>query len=58
VLSASGVTQASCFQLECSAPKDSPKTAPESSPQTNAMTGIHQPENAVFGVTSDMQRQA
>src|SRR2546428_12402017 len=54
VLSASGVTHASRFQLECRATKESPDPAPASEPPTTATTGVDQGRNAFFGVTSDI----
>src|SRR2546427_9994635 len=54
VLSASGVTHASRFQLECRATNESPDPAPASEPPTTATTGVDQGRNAFFGVTSDI----
>src|SRR2546427_11082786 len=54
VLSASGVTHASRFQLECRATKESPEPAPASEPPTTATTGMDQGRNAFFGVTCDI----
>src|SRR2546425_10815740 len=54
VLSASGVTHASRFQLECRATKESPDPAPASEPPTTATTGVDQGRNALFGATSDI----